>query len=130
MCEVWIYTSKMNQKTFIKFLQRLISGSKQKIFLILDNLKVHHGKIVNKWVSDNKEKIQLFYIPSYAPELNPDEYLNRDLKKNVNSSRIPRSIDELKKNISSFMRMLQRTPQRVVKYFHSRYIDYARAVAA
>jgi len=120
-----IYEGKMNQQLFIEFLKRLVKSSKKKTFLILDNLSVHHGKLVKEWVSLNKDSIELFFIPSYSPELNPDEYLNRDLKKNVNASRIPRDIPELKKNLLSFMRKLQKSHSRVLKYFNSSWIQYA-----
>ncbi len=122
-----IYDGKMNQQMFIRFLKRLVSASGKKIYLIVDNLKVHHGKLVMKWVKSKTEKIELFFIPSYSPELNPDEYLNRDLKKNVNRSRIPRKQSDLNKNLLSFMRMLQKTPSRVMKYFKSSHIKYAAA---
>lgn len=120
-----IYEEKMTQAVFIRFLKRLISSSEQKIFLITDNLKVHHGKKVSAWVSKQNSQIELFFIPSYSPELNPDEYLNRDLKKNVHSKAIPRSLKDLKRNIISFMRRLQKSPARVIKYFVSSHIKYA-----
>lgn len=122
-----IYDGKMNQQMFIKFLKRLVGSCEKKVFLIVDNLKVHHGKLVKQWVDSRKDRIELFYIPSYSPELNPDEYLNRDLKKNVNRSRLPRRKGDLKANLLSFMRMLQKTPGRVVKYFRSSHIKYAAA---
>ena len=74
------YKGTMNAQRFIIFLKRLIKGANKKLFIILDNLEVHHSKIVKKWEEENKNKIALFYLPSYSPELNPDEYLNNDLK--------------------------------------------------
>ena len=69
----------------IKFMERLIKSSEQKIFLILDNLKVHHSYIVEDWLEEHKSQIEVFFLPSYSPELNPDEYLNFDLKAGVHS---------------------------------------------
>ena len=120
------YTGKMNQKRFIDFLQRLCKSGK-KILLIVDNLSVHHGKEVKRWLADNLEPVELFFLPSYSPDLNPDEYLNRDLKANVNAKSTPRTSVELKGNVISFMRRLQKTPARVIKYFQSRHIKYAAA---
>lgn len=125
-----IYTEKMTQQLFIKFLKRLIASFDRKVFVIVDNLKVHHGKLVQQWTKENKERIELFFIPSYSPELNPDEYLNRDLKKNVHAKRTPRTVDELKANIISFMRKLQKMPSRVRSYFNSSHIAYASHSAA
>lgn len=120
-----IYSGKLNQQTFICFLKRIISTFPGKIFFITDNLKVHHGKKVAAWVDQHHDQIELFFIPSYCPELNPDEYLNRDLKKNVNSAGVPRTESDLKSNLISFMRRLQKRPLRVMNYFHSKYIEYA-----
>ena len=122
-----IYTERMTQQVFIKFLSRLIKSFDRKLFVIVDNLKVHHGNIVKVWLEENKAHIELFFIPSYSPELNPDEYLNRDLKRNVHRYRTPRSKEELKQNLISFMRSLQKLPGRVCKYFNSQHIRYAKA---
>lgn len=72
-----IYKNSMNAKTLIKFLKRLIKTCGRKIFLILDNLRVHHAKLVREWLGEMKDKIEIFYLPSYSPELNPDEYLDK-----------------------------------------------------
>ena len=84
-----VYEQNMDADLFITFLQRLIDSSDRKVFLILDNLRVHHSKIVKSWVEDHSEKIKLFYLPAYSPDLNPDEYLNNDFKRNVNAEHIP-----------------------------------------
>jgi len=120
-----IYAEKMNQQMFIRFLDRLISTFSGKVMLIIDNLKVHHGKKVAEWIAMHSEQIELFFIPSYSPDLNPDEYLNRDLKKNVNGRFIPRTESELKMNLLSFMRKIQKLPDRVMSYFNSSCISYA-----
>ena len=58
----------------------------RKVFLVMDNLKVHHCKPVKEWLEKNKERIEVFYLPSYSPELNPDERLNADLKHAITTS--------------------------------------------
>ena len=78
-----VYKSKMNSQTMIKFMERLIKDADKKIFLIVDNLKVRHSYIVKEWLEKHEDKIELFFLPSYSPELNPDEYLNCDLKEGV-----------------------------------------------
>lgn len=74
-----IYSENMNSDRLILFLTQLTKNSPKKIFLILDNLRVHHSNIVKDWVKENQEKIELFFLPAYSPEKNPDEYLNCDL---------------------------------------------------
>lgn len=122
------YTGKMTQNKYILFLARVIKSSDKKVFFIADNLPVHHGKKVKAWAEERKDEIELFFIPSYSPELNPDEFLNRDLKKNVHSAKAPRDLDQLKANVKSFMTKLQKSPERVVKYFQGSTVKYAANV--
>jgi len=58
----------MNADVLIKFLHQLIKYQENKVFLILDNLRVHHSKLVKKWVEEHKSEIELFYLPSYSPD--------------------------------------------------------------
>ena len=82
-------------------MKQLIKNKSQKIFLILDNLRVHHSKIVKQWVNKNKEKIEIFHLPSYSPEKNPDEYLNCDLKYGLSDKPAPKNQEQLKHNIEN-----------------------------
>jgi transposase len=119
------YTGSMNAARFIEFLRRLVKGVDKKVLLILDNLKVHHSTPVKEWLAQNKGSIEVFYLPSYSPELNPDEYLNCDLKQGVSAKQTPRSQNELVKNVRSHMKLLQCNPSRVMSYFNNKNINYA-----
>jgi len=120
-----VYKNKMNSQTMIKFMERLIKDADKKIFLIVDNLKVHHSYIVKDWLKEHENEIELFFLPSYSPELNPDEYLNCDLKDGVHSGVPARTKVELKQKAISHLRKLQKLPGRVKKYFKHPKIAYA-----
>lgn len=120
-----IYSGSMNADRLIEFMTQLIKNKKKKIFLILDNLRVHHSKLVKEWVVNNKESIELFYLPSYSPEKNPDEYLNCDLKYGMSEKQSPKNEKQLKSNVENHMKMLSRNSERVKKYFHHKEIKYA-----
>lgn len=121
-----LFEGGMNAAILIDFLKRLVKDAKQrKVILILDNLRVHHAKKVKDWLAGKEEQIEIFYLPPYSPELNPDEYLNCDLKAGVHSGKPARSKDQLKKKVISHMRMLQRKATRVAKYFKHEKIRYA-----
>jgi transposase len=119
------YKGGMNAQVFIKFLKGLIKGASRKIYLIVDNLRVHHSKIVKEWVANHSEQIELFYLPSYSPEMNPDEYLNCDLKIGLSHKPSPKTEKQLKDNVMSYMKTLQNSPTRVAKYFKHESIKYA-----
>jgi transposase len=120
-----IYKENMTYQVLITFMQRLVKDAPRKVFLILDNLKVHHAKKVQEWLLEHNSQIEVFYLPSYSPELNPDEYLNCDLKDGVHSAPPSRSDKTLRERVTSHMRKLQKLPQRVVKYFQHPKIAYA-----
>lgn len=120
-----MYDGTMNADLLIDFCKRLIKSAKRKVILILDNLRVHHAKVFKAWLAEHKKEIEVFYLPSYSPELNPDEYLNCDLKAGVHSGKPARNRKQLKSKAMSHMRMLQKQPQRVRKYFQHEKIRYA-----
>ena len=120
-----VYKKAMNATIMKKFMRRLIKDTDGKLFLILDNLRAHHSKAIKKWLEEHKDEIEVFYLPSYSPELNPDEYLNCDLKIGVHSKTPARTESELKTKAISHLRMLQKKPKRVKKYFEHPKIAYA-----
>ncbi len=95
------------------------------IFVILDNLKVHHSKNFKKWLDVRKNRIEAFYLPAYSPDLNPDERLNCDLKTNFFYSYSSPDRDNFKNEVSSFMKRLQRNPKRGRSYFKKDPVKYA-----
>ncbi|KAF1015474.1 MAG: IS630 family transposase ISCARN25 [Burkholderia gladioli] len=97
----------------------------KKVFLILDNLKVHHAKPVTGWLAEDIDEIEVFYLPSYSLELNPDAVLKADLKANVKKQAPARSKGHLKKAVISHLRCLQKSPQRVARSFMHKPIRYA-----
>lgn len=123
--EFMIYSGSMNAERLIEFLTQFIKGKKRKMYLILDNLRVHHSKKVKLWVEKYSDKLSLFHLPSYSPEKNPDEYLNCDLKYGMSEKPSPRNQEQLKNNVENHMVMLQENEQRVKKYFNHQDIRYA-----
>jgi transposase len=122
-----IFEGRFTTKLFIEFLDRLIrSHPDRKIFLICDNHSTHHAKAVKQWVADRADRIELHFLPAYSPELNPDEYLNQDVKRHMRA-RHPRPVDRpaLKDEIRRFLRRRQRQPQVVRNYFKAPEISYA-----
>jgi transposase len=120
-----LYQETMTSQVFIKFLSRLAKDAKRKVFLILDNHRVHHSKLVKAWLEQHKDQIELFFLPSYSPELNPDEYLNGNLKQKIRSGMPARSQKELMKKTRSFMKTLQRRPHHVRGFFKHPMVAYA-----
>jgi transposase len=120
-----IFDGALNSTILIDFFKRLIKGQKKKVFLILDNLRVHHSKPVKHWLAQHAEYIEVFYLPSYSPELNPDEMANADLKQAVTKLAPARTKLQLVMATARHLRSVQRQPQRIKKYFEHGPVRYA-----
>src|SRR4051794_4928079 len=120
-----LYDGALNAARFIAFLRRLIKDAGQKVVLIVDNLKVHHAAKVTDWVKAHAHEIELCYLPAYAPDHNPDEYLNNDLKQQLRQKPQPGSNDELDKGTRAVLRAIQRAPDRIRTYFTPAPVRYA-----
>ena len=104
--EFMIYSDSMDADKFITFIRQLIKSSSKKVYLIVDNLRVHHAKIVKAWLEEHKDEVEVFYLPSYSPEMNPDEYLNCDLKQGLSNKRMPKTKEDLTQNVNEHMALL------------------------
>ena len=95
----------------IEFLAALIKDVGKKVFLILDNLRVHHSKVVKAWVAQRPGQLELFYLQSYSPQLNPEERLNADVKQEM-GKRVPvRTKARLREAASEHVAMLGQHPR-------------------
>jgi transposase len=120
-----IIDDAFNADKLIEFLDALIKEANKKVFLILDNLRVHHSKPVKAWLADRTDKIEVFYLPSYSPELNPEERLNADLKQAIGKKVPVRTKAKLRDAANQHMSLLESTPERVRSYFQDQWVKYA-----
>jgi len=119
------YKESMTAALFVTFLERLLSETTRKVLLILDRLPAHEALEVADWVAEHADRIELFWLPKYAPELNAEEYLNNDLKGAINAAGLPGSRGELRSRIAWFMSQLLQLPERVRSYFRHPCVQYA-----
>ncbi|MCS6763514.1 MAG: IS630 family transposase [Candidatus Protistobacter heckmanni] len=123
-----IIDGAFNHEKLIELFEVLVADGKRagkKVFLILDNLGVHHCKPVKAWLAEHQADIEVFYLPSYSPELNPDERLNADLK-HVISTRVPvRTKAKLHAAAKNHMAFIETHSERVKSYFQDPRVKYA-----
>ena len=118
------YKETMTAALFITFLERMLSETTRKIFLIVDRLRAHEAKKVEAWAAEHRDRIELFFLPRYAPERNADEYLNNDMKGSINATGLPGSQEGLRR-IQGFMIKLRHLPEHVRQYFQHPCVKYA-----
>jgi transposase len=120
-----IFAGALNADILLDFMRRLIKGQPRKLFLILDNLRVHHAKPVKAWLAEHRDAIEVFYLPSYSPELNPDEMANADLKQAVTKQAPARTKLQLVKATARHLRSVQKQSARIQSYFQHDPVCYA-----
>jgi transposase len=136
-----VFTGSFNAKLLIDFFRRLIRQAnhqtdsekdnqpedlkQRKVYLILDGHPVHRANVVREWVEKHADEIAVFYLPSYSPELNPDELLNQDVKTNVSRHNRPRDVKSMMANLRSYLFSTQKRPDIVKNYFKEKHVKYA-----
>lgn len=110
---------------FIEFMKRLLVGSKKKIFLIVDGHPTHRSKKAKEFVASMCGEIELFFLPPYSPELNPDELAWNVLKNGIVGKSTVKDRSELKSKVISGLRKIQKNPEKVKAFFQHPKTQYA-----
>lgn len=120
-----IIDGAFNHEKLIEFFELLIEDAGRQVLMILDNLSVHHCKPVKAWLATHTDQIEVLYLPSYSPELNPEERLNADLK-HVIGRKVPiRTKAKLRAAAEDHMAIIANEPLRVKTYFQDPPVKYA-----
>ena len=120
-----VFEGAVNAGRIIKFSEGLIRDTDRKVFLILDNLRVHHCKKFKEWLSERADQIEVFYLPKYSPDLNPDEFLNAELKRELRTKPDRRSKGVLEASVRSVAESLQNDLKKIVGCFRAPTTNYA-----
>ena len=131
--QLWfmVFPGRLDARLFIEFLGRLLrAGKGRKLFLVVDSHPAHKAAKVRNWLqekpAERADRLELFFLPGYSPELNPDECLNQDTKQAMRKTR-PRHQGEMIDNVRGHLRRRQKQPQVVQRFFHERHVRYAAA---
>lgn len=120
-----VFKERFTGPVCIRFLRRLVRHSGRKVFLIWDRHPVHRSAAVRRWLNANRRRIRMFFLPEYSPELNPDEYLNNDVKSNAVGRQRPADQSEMIAQVRSYLRQTQGRPEIVQSYFNQEDVAYA-----
>lgn len=116
---------KLTAGLFCAFLKRLLHNARNPIYLIVDRHPVHRSRTVRNYVASQNGKLQLFYLPPYSPELNPDELVWNNVKSNAVGKRAVEGRKEFKALVISFLKSLQRLPGKLKALFRESHVAYA-----
>lgn len=122
-----IFKGRFCSKVMLRFLRRLVRHSSRKVFLIVDRHPVHRSRAVRTWVEAHSDSIEMFFLPGYSPQLNPDEMVNQDVKANAVGRRRPRTQSQMMRTIRRYLERRRRDVELVKRYFHAESVRYAAA---
>ena len=120
-----VVKGKVNAAPFCEFLRRLVFKAEKPIFLILDGHPVHRSAKVKRFVESQEGKLEIFFLPPYSPELNPDESVWNDLKNNGIGRMSIAGPDDMKSKVVDYMKAMQRTPDLIRSFFQAPDTKYA-----
>ena len=121
-----VFKSRFTSKALIGFMKRLVKeAAGRKVFLVVDGHPAHRGAAVRDWVKGHSREVRLFFLPSYSPELNPDECVNNDVKANAAGTQAPKNREPVIRKVRRYLRRRRRDPEQVKKYFHEPDVRYA-----
>jgi transposase len=120
-----VFKERFTAQVFIEFLRRLLRQHDRRVYLIIDRHPVHRSHKVKNWVEENEARLRLIFLPSYSPEINPDELLNQDVKSNALGRQRPADQKELMSKVRSYLRSRQCKPDIVANYFQGKHVQYA-----
>lgn len=122
-----VFKGRFAAAVFLSFLRRLLRQAEGKAFLIVDRHPVHRSRAVETWLAPHADRLRVFLLPPYSPELNPDEYLNQDVKSNALGRRRPAEQADMMQGVRAYLRSTQRRPDLIQNYFHHPSVQYAAA---
>ena len=120
-----VYTGMLNAFVFILFLKDFLKGRSRPVFLVVDGLPAHKAKTVAKYVQSTKGRLELHFLPPYAPDLNPDEFVWGHLKTNGTSKKPLRQNESLKQRVNDDLTIIKKNKRLVRSFFQADSVSYA-----
>jgi len=126
--EFWAatYTGKLNAEAFVAFLKDFMKSQRGKIFLVVDGHPAHKANRVSDYVGSLEGRLELHPLPTYAPDLNPDEFVWSHMKKNGVSKKPLKKNESLSKRIEEDLANIKANPHLVRSFFCAESVVYAK----
>src|SRR6266478_7653719 len=126
--EFWAatYTGKLNAEAFVAFLQNFMKGRSGKTFLVIDGHPAHTAKLVDCYLETMEGRLELHRLPSYAPDLNPDEFVWAHMKKNGVSKKPLKQNESLLKRVQKDLVSIRDNRALVRTFFCAESVLYAK----
>ena len=119
-----VYSGTVNAAVFIQFLKDFMKGRRNPVLLVVDGLPAHKANSVREYVKSTGGKLELHFLPTYAPDLNPDEFVWNYLKQNGTSKTPLRKNESLKARVHADLTAIKQDPPLVRSFFKAKSVSY------
>jgi transposase len=119
-----VYTGNFNATLFIEKLKAFMRHRRRGVFLVLDGHPAHRAKIVAEYVQSLKGQLELHFLPGYAPDLNPDEFVWNHLRQNGVTKKPLMQNEQLKARVEEDLECIKRSPRLVRSFFRAKSVAY------
>lgn len=120
------YTGKLNAEAFVVFLKNFLKGRAGKLFLVVDGHPAHEATVVRRYLETLQGKLELVRLPSYAPDLNPDEWVWSHMKKNGVCKKPLKKNESLRERVEEDLAKIQANRELVRSFFCAECVVYAK----
>jgi len=126
--EFWAvtYTGKLDAEAFVAFLVNFMRGRTGKVFLVVDGHPAHKANLVKAYVQNLRGRLELYFLPPYAPDLNPDEFVWSHMKNNGVSKKPLKQNESLQKRVEQDLNALKKNSGLIRSFFCAESVVYAK----
>ncbi len=118
-----VYSGRFNSERMVEMLKRFMKG-RGNVCLILDGHPAHKSNMIKQFVKDCSGRLEIYFLPGYAPELNPDEFVWHEIKQNGTSKRPLNKNEALKERVEQDLSELKGNKVKLRNFFKSKHVDY------
>ena len=122
-----VYTGRFNAARFVEFLKQFMRTRKKRVFLIVDGHPSHKAKVVKDYVNSTKGRIELYFLPPYSPDLNPDEFVWQHIKTHGLAKKPLRKNESLRTRVDQDLASIKDDRPLVRSFFFAESVAYIMA---
>jgi len=122
-----VYTGRLNATRFVTFLQDFLRGRRRPIFLVVDRHPAHRAACVARYIQSLRGRLELHFLPGYAPDLNPDEFVWNHIRQHGTSKTPLKQNESLYTRMETDLRALKNSPHMVRSFFFAPSVSYIMA---
>lgn len=125
-----VHQAGIKKEEFLEFCKTLIAEAGRPVYLIVDNSQVHRSKLLKEFVQQSKGMLTVFFLPPYSPDLNPDEWVWKNVKHDNLGRSSAKSEGELAQFAIAALAKLKTLPDKIQGFFGDPALEYVSSSAA